>query len=53
MILQGISMMARKRSPGLMRETLKAFVAHYHDELQDEGPRPARKPLSLAWRRRP
>lgn len=53
MILQGISMMARKRSPGLMRETLKALVAHYHDELQDEGPRPARKPLSLAWRKRP
>ncbi|NIE76517.1 chemotaxis protein MotA [Pantoea sp. Tr-811] len=53
MILQGISMMARKRSPGLMRETLKAFVAHYHDELQAEGARPARKPLSLAWRKRP
>ncbi|PVZ40358.1 motility protein A [Pseudomonas sp. CC120222-01a] len=53
MILQGISMMARKRSPGLMRETLKAFVAHYHDELQDQGAPRARKPLSLAWRRRP
>lgn len=53
MILQGISMMARKRSPGLMRETLKAFVAHYHDELQDQSAPRVRKPLSLAWRKRP
>jgi chemotaxis protein MotA len=53
MILQGISMMARKRSPGLMRETLKAFVAHYHDELQDQSTARVRKPLSLAWRKRP
>jgi len=52
MILQGISMMARKRSPGLMRETLKCFVAHYHDELQGVRPRRPGKPLLTLWRKR-
>lgn len=35
MVLQGISMMCAKRSPALMRETLKSFVAHYEDEIFD------------------
>ena len=35
MVLQGISMMCAKRSPALMRETLKSFVAHYEDETFD------------------
>lgn len=35
MVLQGISMMCAKRSPALMRETLKSFVAHYADEIFD------------------
>ena len=35
MILQGISMMCAKRSPALMRETLKSFMAHYEDEIDD------------------
>jgi len=52
MILQGISMMARKRSPGLMRETLKSFVAHYHDELLSDGPRRVKAPLLTLWRKR-
>lgn len=34
-IMQGISMMNRKRSPALMRETLNSFVAHYQDEIND------------------
>ena len=53
MILQGISMMARKRSPGLMRETLKCFVAHYHDELRGEAAQRTGRPLLTVWRRRP
>lgn len=47
MVLQGISMMSSKRSPGLMRETLKSFVAQHHNELRDEPVRPKRKVLSL------
>ena len=43
MILQGISMMCEKRSPALMRETLKSFMAHYEDEIHDAGEPPARK----------
>ncbi|WDY57918.1 motility protein A [Pseudomonas sp. PSKL.D1] len=53
MILHGISMMARKRSPGLMRETLKSLVEHYHDDLQPPVTRRVGKPLLVAWRRRP
>ncbi|WP_322998261.1 motility protein A [Castellaniella sp.] len=34
-IMQGISMMSQKRSPALMRETLKAFVADVRDEIKD------------------
>ncbi len=41
MILQGISMMCEKRSPALMRETLKSFMAHYEDEIDDAGVKPA------------
>lgn len=37
MVLQGISMMCAKRSPSLMRETLKSFVAQYDDEIFDAG----------------
>jgi chemotaxis protein MotA len=35
MVLQGISMMCEKRSPSLMRETLKSFMAHYEDEIDE------------------
>ncbi|MNV79949.1 Chemotaxis protein PomA [compost metagenome] len=37
MVVQGISMMCNKRSPGLMRETLKSFMAQYQDEINDGG----------------
>lgn len=36
MVMQGISMMCHKRSPGLMRETLNSFMAQYHDEINDK-----------------
>ena len=35
MVLQGISMMSERRSPSLMRETLKSFMAHHEDEIFD------------------
>lgn len=38
MVMQGISMMCKKRSPSLMRETLKSFVASYEDEIRDMRP---------------
>ncbi len=43
MVLEGISMMCVGRSPSMMRETLKAFVAQYDDEIYDRRgtPRPA------------
>ncbi len=39
MVLQGISMMCKKRSPTLMRETLNSFMAEYHDEINDDTSR--------------
>lgn len=45
MVLQGISMMCAKRSPSLMRETLKSFVAHHEDEIFD-GPQDMGKPAA-------
>lgn len=38
MVMQGVSMMCRKRSPSLMKETLKSFVASYDDEIRDLRP---------------
>lgn len=38
MILQGIAMMSAKRSPSMMRETLKSFVAVYENELFEGQP---------------
>lgn len=38
MVLQGISMMCERRSPSLMRETLKSFMAHHDDEIFDGRP---------------
>jgi chemotaxis protein MotA len=44
MVLQGISMMCAKRSPALMRETLKSFVAHYENEIFDGRPTGSSRP---------
>jgi len=43
MVMQGIAMMTAKRSPSLMRETLKSFVAHYEDEIFDGAEPGARR----------
>ncbi len=63
MVMQGIAMMTAKRSPSLMRETLKSFVAHHEDEIfdgpEDNGRRPgllrrapaAKKPVTGAGTR--
>ncbi|PKM11418.1 MAG: chemotaxis protein MotA [Gammaproteobacteria bacterium HGW-Gammaproteobacteria-3] len=34
MIMEGITMIADRRSPAFIRETLKSFIAHYDDELK-------------------
>lgn len=35
MVMQGVSMMCNKRSPGLIRETLASFVEHLPDEIRE------------------
>jgi chemotaxis protein MotA len=42
MVLEGVSMMCAGRSPSLMRETLKAFVAQFDDEMFDGGTTPSK-----------
>lgn len=37
MVLQGVGMMAEKRSPAFMRETLQSFLAQREDEIHDAG----------------
>ena len=37
-LMQGIAMMSQKRSPALMRETLKAFIEDVRDEIRDQEP---------------
>ena len=46
MVMQGIAMMTARRSPSLMRETLKSFAAHHEDEIFD-GPQST--PKSGGW----
>lgn len=46
LVMQGISMMCNRRSPSLMRETLKSFTAHYQDEIRDGNLPPPAKPTS-------
>lgn len=35
MIMEGITLIADRRSPSFIRETLKSFIKHYDDELKD------------------
>ncbi|MFO7786346.1 MAG: MotA/TolQ/ExbB proton channel family protein [Halospina sp.] len=37
MVMQGVSMMFRKRRPTLMRETLNSFVADHRNEIRDSN----------------
>ncbi|NLY28919.1 MAG: chemotaxis protein MotA [Alcaligenaceae bacterium] len=45
MIMQGVAMMAQKRSPSFMRETLNSFMMQYDDEIND-GKRRDRSPAT-------
>lgn len=46
MILEGVSMMSKRRPPSLIEDTLKSFAAQFEDEIRDSGAPPAavRKP---------
>lgn len=35
MVMEGISLIADRRSPSFIRETLKSFIMHYDNELKD------------------
>ncbi len=34
MVMEGITLIAERRSPSFVRETLRSFIAHYDDELK-------------------
>lgn len=44
MVLQGVRMMCERRSPTLMRETLRSFVVDFRDEIHDDAPPAAAGP---------
>ncbi|TDB01942.1 motility protein A [Halomonas marinisediminis] len=46
MILEGISMMSRRRLPAFIEETLRAFIVDHRDELSDAPDGPPRRPLT-------
>ena len=52
MIIQGVSMMFRKRRPALMRETLNSFVANHHNEIR-ENRHPNAGPSVPGWLSKP
>lgn len=37
MVMEGIIMIADRRSPSFVRETLKSFIVHYDNELKDDS----------------
>ncbi|HSH47618.1 MAG TPA: MotA/TolQ/ExbB proton channel family protein [Halomonas sp.] len=39
MVLEGISLISRRRLPSFIEETLHSFVANYHDEISGSEPR--------------
>lgn len=40
MVLEGVSLIAKRRAPSFVEETLNSFIANYHDEIRDPA-RPA------------
>jgi len=37
MVVEGVMMMHERRSPAFIREAVQSFMAHYEDELHDDG----------------
>ena len=40
MVLEGISLITKRRLPSFIEETLNSFVANYHDEIRDANVKP-------------
>ncbi|MGQ7262356.1 motility protein A [Vreelandella sp. V005] len=40
MVLEGISLITKRRLPSFIEETLHSFVANYHDEIRDNSVKP-------------
>lgn len=41
MVLEGVSMMSKRRPPSFIEDTLKSFAAQFDDEIRDNGAAPA------------
>jgi len=35
MVLEGISLITKRRLPSFIEETLNSFIANYHDEIRE------------------
>ncbi|WP_251978700.1 motility protein A [Salinicola avicenniae] len=40
MVLEGISLMSKRRLPSFIEETMNSFMANYHDEIRDRHVKP-------------
>ncbi|MCP1366949.1 MotA/TolQ/ExbB proton channel family protein, partial [Halomonas sp. BBD48] len=38
MVLEGVSLMSKRRLPSFIEETLNSFMANYHDEIREPSP---------------
>lgn len=46
MVLEGVSLISRRRLPSFIEETLNSFMTHHPDEIRDDGePAPAIDPM--------
>lgn len=50
MVMEGVSLMSRRRLPSFIEETLKSFMANHHDEIRDEAMEDGAAPSPAGWR---
>ncbi|MFO8046044.1 MAG: MotA/TolQ/ExbB proton channel family protein [Halomonas sp.] len=48
MIMEGVSLLSRRRAPAFIEATLNSFIEQHHDELHDPLPEPEPEPESAA-----
>ncbi|MFC3285543.1 motility protein A [Litchfieldella rifensis] len=50
MVMEGVSLMSRRRLPSFIEETLKSFMANHHDEIRDVAMADGAAPAPASWR---
>ena len=50
MVMEGVTMMSKRRPPSFIEDTLQSFAASYDDEIRDKGMFAAQAPARKAKR---